>query len=782
MTSVLAACLFMVVIALFFFFTGVGKPYLGINLSLTAQGWVVDSVDIDGFAGQMGIKQGDKPIEIDGRPADILLEKYRSSGTVIVPSFQQLVVVDGNGQHKYVNLKTGALSWQALMQQLALAAISLILWIVGFYVFLKRPENIAAMLLCIFGSLAGLSLGGSIAIAVGVPTANELHVVASIIAPWLLVRFMIVLPEENAGIRKNPLTYLIYLPAAVTLILLPLIGWKDGQPVQWFRTVRLLEYAAGFLGAAGMAVFNYYHSHSAKTKQQMRIVLLSSLSALIPVLLLNVIPFAISRQTIIPPGLSILFVGFIPLGMGYAVVVERLMDIDVFIRRGIVYAAITLVMTTILSLALFAALAFPNAFGTAQEIMLALAAGGLATLLFGPTKKWVDILVDRLFYKDRYDYRQIIDVLSNSLKLLKDPLEISRVLVGTAVRTLNLAGACIFVKQSGDFAVGACQGTLAAENMQEKLTELTSRRNSLIEFPNSSAADEPDLQFIIPLITGEKEIGILFLSHKASRQEFSSDDIYLLQGMASVGAMALHSAMLIRDVSIRDTFVSIASHELRTPLTAVIGYSDLLLRRDPPEATRKQWLQTILDSGTKIAEMADDLLDVSRIRSGKIALKIEKIQLSQILSEQAITAGSTTDTHNFVLNIAPDISDVFIDRNKFSQILANLLNNAVKYSPKGGRITLSARNDSAENRVIVSVADEGIGISPADKESLFQTFHRIQRQETISIRGIGLGLYIVKEWTEAMGGKVWLESELNKGTTFFVALPTRLPDKAVHTY
>ena len=160
---------------------------------------------------------------------------------------------------------------------------------------------------------------------------------------------------------------------------------------------------------------------------------------------------------------------------------------------------------------------------------------------------------------------------------------------------------------------------------RKSLTELTYRRKSLIEFPNPSAADEPELRFIIPLVTGEKEVGILFLSHKASRQEFSSDDMYLLQGMASVGAMALHSAMLIRDVSIRDTFVSIASHELRTPLTAVIGYSDLLLRRDPPEATRKQWLQTILDNGTKIAEMADDLLDVSRIRSGKIALKIEKI-------------------------------------------------------------------------------------------------------------------------------------------------------------
>ena len=771
-TSVFAASLFIVAIALAFFVAGVGKPYLGISLSLTAQGWIVDSVDTGGVAGQMGIRQGDKPIEINGQPADIALEKYRSSGTVAVPSFQQLVVVDGTGQHKYVNLQTGSLSWQVVLQQLALAAISLILWLVGFYVFLKRPENIAAMLLCIFGSLAGLSLGGSIALVVAVPTAIELHIVASIIAPWLLVRFMLVLPEENSRLRRQRLTYLVFLPAVVTLILLPIIGWSDGQPVQGFRTFRLLGYALGFLGAAGVAVFNYYHSHSSKTKQQMKIVLLSVLAALIPVLLLNVIPFAISRQAIIPPGLSILFVGFIPLGMGYAVVVQRLMDIDVVIRRGIVYGAITLVMTTILSLALFAALTFPEAFGTGQEILLVLAAGGLATILFGPTKKGAETLVDRLFYKDRYDYRQIINALSDSLKLMKDTTEISRVLVGTTVHTLNLAGGCLFVKGASGFEAGASQGIFAGAAKQGQLMSLLSQRSDRIEFPNSAAGIGPDVEFLVPLVAGEKEVGILYLSPKVSRQNYSSDDIYMLQGLASVGAIALRGALLVRDVSLRDTFVSIASHELRTPLTSIVGYADLLLRRDLPDATRKQWLQIILDNGEKIAAMLDDLLDISRIRSGRVSLKLERLRLPGILSEQLAAIRKNTDKHEFIVDIVPDLNDVLVDHDKFGQIMGNLLSNAVKYSPNGGRITLSARNDTEHGRVLVSVADEGIGISPADKEFIFKTFHRIQRPETQGVRGIGLGLYIVKEWTEAMGGIVWFDSELNKGSTFFVAMPT----------
>jgi signal transduction histidine kinase len=111
-----------------------------------------------------------------------------------------------------------------------------------------------------------------------------------------------------------------------------------------------------------------------------------------------------------------------------------------------------------------------------------------------------------------------------------------------------------------------------------------------------------------------------------------------------------------------------------------------------------------------------------------------------------------------------------VDRDKFGQIVGNLLNNAIKYSPGGGQITVSAHNGQ-ENHVVLRIADEGIGIDEIDKGLLFTTFHRVQRPETKGIRGSGLGLFIAKEWTEAMVGKIWLESELNKGTTFFIDIP-----------
>jgi signal transduction histidine kinase len=148
------------------------------------------------------------------------------------------------------------------------------------------------------------------------------------------------------------------------------------------------------------------------------------------------------------------------------------------------------------------------------------------------------------------------------------------------------------------------------------------------------------------------------------------------------------------------------------------------------------------------------------------------VDVAELLEERLTFIRETTEHHRFVLNTQPVVPSVRADKEKLGQIVDNLLNNAVKYSPMGGSITVSAYDDLALRRVIISITDEGIGISPEDRNLLFTTFHRINRPETRTIPGTGLGLYIAKEWTEAMGGKIWLESELNKGSTFFLGFPS----------
>jgi signal transduction histidine kinase len=759
-----------------YFSLSIGKPFMGISLAWDAEGWKIQELDPNGIAFQSGIKIGEKVTEVDGSPAQNFLNAYKKPNLVFVTTIREVTVIDNGGQLKTVSVENNSPSWSSITEQISWFIISLVFWIIGFFVFLKRPRNLAALLLCLCSLVSGLALATNTAGERAIASALQITMPATVIGPWIMVHFSLVLPEERAWFSKNPLVYFIYLPAIITLILLPIMGIGDNQPLPGFRNFRLIEYGTGFLAAAGIMVFNYFRATSHRTRQQMKIVMVSCLCALIPIVVLNLIPATIWGQSIIPFGFSILFLIFIPLGMGYAVVTQKLLDIDVIIRRGMIYALITIIMAVILSIAIFPILALHISLSIPQEILLALVLGGIATALFGPTKKGIEYLIDRFFYKDRYDYRQIIHVFSASLNSLKEFNEIARLIVGTMVNTLNLAGGSLFAssdinRNRPSFDLRAAQGVLAEDSRQMPLMYLISHRDRKYDFPNSASPLNPDLAYIIPIMAGDKEIGTLFLAPKVSRQNFSSDDVYLLQGLASVGAAALRSSMLTHDVSQRDIFVSIASHELHTSLTHITGYASLLINADRPRETQKQWLKNIHESGERITSMVDDLLNVSRIHTGQIQMKIEKVKLEDVLNRPMSMTKEGTKIHELVTDLEADLPEALVDRDKFGQVLWNLLNNAVKYSPQGGRITVAARVDRSQDLLVVSVADQGIGISPEDKEYLFKTFHRIDRPETRTIRGSGLGLYIVKEWTEAMGGKIWLESVLNQGSTFFLAFP-----------
>jgi signal transduction histidine kinase len=767
-------------ISITLFASSIGRPYMGIGLLKDDRVWAVIIEDDNGPASLAGIREGDRPLEINGQPANNFLEKYESAGIVMGRLIKEITTIDDNNQLITVDLKDASVSWQYFTSQFMWFVVCIVFWLTGFYVFFRRPKSMVALLLCFCGLAFGLALSGNMAVERTIPTALWFEITASIIGPWLLLHFFLILPEERAWLRDKSLVYLIYIPATITLILFPIIGYANGQPLPGFRIVRYFECGLVFLAVVGVAIYNYFHTVSIRTRQQMKIVLISCVFALVPLIVLNMLPATMHTQPIIPFGFSILFLVFIPIGMGYAVITKRLMDIDVIIRRGVIYGLITLVMAVIVSVAICLVTIFHSSVGTPVQILTALVLGGVAAVLFGPIKKRVELLIDKLFYKDRYDYRQVIQSLSSALNSVNNLTDISRLTVGIIVNTLNLVGGCLFIRTpSNSFEMMASQGIFNDITKQEHFKTLIPKKDNMIEYPDLATAIDPDITFIVRLVTGEQEVGILYLSHKVSKQSFSADDLYLIQGISSVSSMALHSAMLVRDVSIRDTFVSIASHELRTPLTAIVGYTALLLRRNPPEATRKEWLKTILDNGQSINDMTDDLLNVSRIQSGKIALKLEHLKLSQILDEQVNIARENTDIHKFDVKIEPNLPDVIVDRSKFGQVVANLFSNAIKYSPNGGCITLSSRYDPSQNYIIVSVTDEGIGISAEDKKSLFKTFHRIRRTETQSIRGSGLGLFIAKEWTEAMGGQIWVESELNKGSTFFVSIPIHSEEESL---
>jgi PAS domain S-box-containing protein len=239
------------------------------------------------------------------------------------------------------------------------------------------------------------------------------------------------------------------------------------------------------------------------------------------------------------------------------------------------------------------------------------------------------------------------------------------------------------------------------------------------------------------------------------------------------------TGVLLRDVTEereherrRDTFVSIASHELRTPMTTVMGFTELLMNGDPPPARRAAWLEHIYEDAERVISIVDDLLDVSKIQSGNLSFAVKPVNVRLALDEAAEKMQTASVDHLLTVDAPDDLPHVLADKNKLTQVLLNLVSNAIKYSPGGGEVSINATSDRDNSRVVISVADQGIGIAEKDQPRLFNSFQRIERSETVSVRGNGLGLYIVKGIVERLDGTIWLESTEGQGTTFFVGLPT----------
>jgi signal transduction histidine kinase len=759
-------------ITLTYFATSFGKPVMGLVLVYHDNRWAVEDVDVVGLGSAVGIKRGEVVIQVNGQPADQALARYIDQGRVFGVVIEQITVGGLDGQTKAADIKDSSTPLRNTIETIMLLTTCIIFWSVGLFVYFKRPDNPAAVLLALTGLVFGLIIGSQVAGERQAFAALQLSVSSTILAGWLLLHFLLVLPDERVKIRRSRLTLLIYLVPLISIVFFLLIGVRDGQPLPWFRTLRLIEYALVLLGVLAAAIINFTRAVSPRTRQQMKIVAISCLGAIIPVLIVFLLPQLITRQTYISSGYIVFFLSIIPLGLGYAVITQKMLDIDVIIRRGVIYGIISVIMGLLLAAGIFIVNIFYAESSNWFILFVSIILGIIGTILFGPIKLNIERIVDKLFYQDRYDYRQIIHSLSLSLNNFQDIPDISRLIVGTTATTLNLSGACLIIRgQTSSYDVSAAEGSLLDHEKYARLFAMIRKRDPLYEFPNSAATFNPDLAFFIPLKTWEKETGFLCVSPKTTRQYFSHDDIYLLQGLASVASTALRSSILNRDVSLRDTFVSIASHELRTPLTSIVGYADLLVRKDPPTDTRRQWLKNILDNSQKIADMVDELLNVSRIQSGKINLKISEVDLNELVDDRLPLHIESTSKHNFMLELPENLPPVRVDRDKSGQIISNLVSNAVKYSPQGGSITVSACPDFERNRVVISVKDQGIGIAEEDLQTLFKTFHRIQRKETSGVRGSGLGLYIVKEWIEAMGGEVWVTSEMNKGSTFFVSFP-----------
>jgi signal transduction histidine kinase len=307
---------------------------------------------------------------------------------------------------------------------------------------------------------------------------------------------------------------------------------------------------------------------------------------------------------------------------------------------------------------------------------------------------------------------------------------------------------------------------------------------------------------LVPILIKEKFSGAVFLGRDSPYNPITESDGELISIFANQLSQALENAMLYeqiwkshRELELRVTqrtkelarandelkrlnktksdFVSAVSHELRTPLTSIKGYASILASEKlgalPPAV--KERLKKIDKHSDNLTKLVNGLLDISRIESGKVEMKIEELKLRDLIDEvlDIIAPVAKAKEIEVRLKLSEDVVNIWADKSQISRVFINLLNNAVKFTPQKGNVTIEVH--SANGYYQFSVIDTGIGISKQDLPNLFTEFYRADNVINQKERGTGLGLSLVKRIIEAHGGKIWVESKPGEGSNFIFTLP-----------
>ncbi|HMO47029.1 MAG TPA: GAF domain-containing protein [Rubrivivax sp.] len=330
-------------------------------------------------------------------------------------------------------------------------------------------------------------------------------------------------------------------------------------------------------------------------------------------------------------------------------------------------------------------------------------------------------------------------------------------------------------------------------------TEAAIHARRVLHFPDVlAAADAPPAvrqvaerighsfsQIQAPMLWEGRGVGSLLVTRDAVGP-FSDKEVELLKTFAGQAVIAIQNARLFNEIQDKSRQLGIAnqhkseflanmSHELRTPLNAIIGFSEVLIERMFGELNDKQddYLKDIHSSGRHLLSLINDILDLSKIEAGRMELDVDSFDVPAAIGNALTLVRERALRHGIALQlqVAPAVGEIRADERKFKQILLNLLTNAVKFTPDGGRVDVRAR--FAGGVLQVAVADTGIGIAPEDQAAVFEEFRQVGRHYTNKQEGTGLGLALTKRFVELHGGTLTLDSTPGRGSTFSFTLPSQ---------
>jgi signal transduction histidine kinase len=265
---------------------------------------------------------------------------------------------------------------------------------------------------------------------------------------------------------------------------------------------------------------------------------------------------------------------------------------------------------------------------------------------------------------------------------------------------------------------------------------------------------------------------------------FDDEDLKLFETLANHASVSVQNARLVEQLEdslahltemnrLKDDFVAAVSHELRTPLTSIQGYVKTLLRPNVvwPAEQQKDFMETIDRQADRLRNLIEDLLTVSRVEADRDAPELTSLSLESMARRVADDVAGGTHGDSITIEFPDEFPRVLTDESMIHQIISNLIDNGIKYSPAGSNLTIAGRVEGQS--VVISVGDEGDGIPEELHDKIFERFYQVDQSSTRSVGGTGLGLYICRKLAAAVGGRLWLEKSDSEGSIFSLQIPLR---------
>ncbi len=505
----------------------------------------------------------------------------------------------------------------------------------------------------------------------------------------------------------------------------------------------------------------------------------------------------ISTFTWLGPSCTVMYVGF----TAYSIVKHRMMDINIVLKKGTTY--FLLLMLLFVPSFAFILLSQKVFFGKISYLfsVVIVALLFLITTLFYRIKPQTEKAVEQILFKRLYDYRETLANFSKAMVSILDLQSLSKKIIETITQTMGVEKASLFLwnEEKGSFSLFESKNIkmtgstpqLAKDNPLPRYLqktkeiiireELAKRTNvpELSDVVNGMSLLEAEVS--IPFISKEQLIGMINLSHKFNRDIYSHEDIELLSTLANQTAIAIENARLYEDLKRSKSYIRRAdrlaslgtltaglAHEIRNPLVAIKTLTQLLPDRIDDEEFRDQFLKIASGEVDRISSLVKELLDFARPSDPKLEFE----DVNAILDGMILLVSTETKKKqiNIFKNYATDLPLVQIDREQIKQVFLNVLLNAIQATPDNGRITVKTRSftkPGGEAYAQIEFTDTGCGIPGENLEDIFNPFF------TTKNTGSGLGLSISHQIVQDHRGYIDVESQVNRGSSFFVNLPVK---------